>query len=359
MKLSEFSYRLPPELIAQQPLKDRDAARLLVVDRKTQAISHSVFSDLKKFFPEKSLIVLNDSKVVPARLLGRRATGAEVEIFLLKRLRMSKNTHPGTCLPAGRVGKAVENCLPREWVYQAMVRPLGRIKPGEKILFDNGKIGAEVKDFEQKIVSFNVDIEKHLNRIGHMPLPPYIKRPDTASDKKFYQTVYAKNPGSVAAPTAGLHFTSDLLTNLKREGHTLATVTLHVNQATFKPVEAETIEDHPMHWEDYFLSVSAARSVNSAKKKGRPIVAVGTTSCRVLETFAEDKKLKGATNLFIYPGYRFKMTDILVTNFHLPASTLLMLVYAFGGTELMKRAYREAIEKKYRFYSYGDGMLIK
>lgn len=346
MKLSEFSYRLPPDLIAQEPLKDREAARLLVVDKKTGTVSHSVFSGLKKFLPPKSLIVVNDSKVVPARLLGKRSTGGEVEIFLLKRLMI----HPGS-------GKAVENYPPREWVYEAMLRPAARLKQGEKIHF--GKVCATIEDLEQRIVSFNVDVEKHLEKIGHMPLPPYIKRPDTTADKKDYQTVYAKKKGSVAAPTAGLHFTGKLLAQLQREGHSLAKVTLHVGQATFKPVEAENIEDHPMHFEDYEIPAASARAITAAKEKGRAVVAVGTTSCRVLEFFAQDGRLKGSTNLFIYPGYRFKMTDILITNFHLPASTLLMLVYAFGGTELMKRAYREAIEKKYRFYSYGDAMLIK
>lgn len=332
MKLSEFFYRLPPDLIAQEPLKDREAARLLVVDKKTGTVSHSVFSGLKEFLPPKSLIVVNDSKVVPARLLGKRSTGGEVEIFLLKRLGKSNR-------------------------YETMLRPMARLKQGEQITF--GKVCATIDDLERRIVSFNVDVEKYLDKIGHMPLPPYIKRPDTTADKKDYQTVYAKKKGSVAAPTAGLHFTGKLLAQLQREGHSLAKVTLHVGQATFKPVEAENIQDHPMHFEDYEIPAASARAITAAQEEGRAVVAVGTTSCRVLETFAQDGKLKGSTNLFIYPGYQFKMTDILITNFHLPASTLLMLVYAFGGTDLMKRAYQEAIEKKYRFYSYGDAMLIK
>lgn len=331
MKLSEFSYALPPELIAQEPLKNREQARLLVIDRQAQTISHSIFSELAQFLPDKSLIVVNDSKVIPSRLLGRRATGGEVEIFLLKRLGKSNR-------------------------YEAMLRPLARLKTGEQIHF--GKVVATIEDLEKRIVSFNTHIEKHLEKIGHMPLPPYIKRPDNREDRRDYQTVYARKDASVAAPTAGLHFTPGLLKQLKAKGHELAKVTLHVGQATFKPVEAETIEDHPMHFEDYEMQEPVMRAATSAKKQGRAIAAVGTTSCRVLETFAQNHKLRGSTNLFIYPGYQFKMTDILITNFHLPASTLLMLVYAFGGTELMKRAYQEAIEKRYRFYSYGDAMWI-
>ena len=334
MKLSEFQYTLPQELIAQHPLVHRDRARLMVIDREAGSIAHAFFSDIGAHLPPGSVIVVNDSKVVPARLLGHRKTGGEVEILLLKKLS-----------PKGH--------------YRALIRPLGRLKPDEQIIFNGGKIWAKVEDFKKKTVSFNIDIERHLDTIGHMPLPPYIKRPDTARDKTDYQTVYARNKGSVAAPTAGLHFTEELLARLRKEGHSLAKVTLHVNEATFRPVECEDIRQHPMHSEEYRIPARTGALFKTVRAQGCRSVAVGTTSCRVLESFASGGRLKGETNLFIYPGYKFKMTDILVTNFHLPGSTLLILVHAFGGSELMKRAYREAVEKKYRFYSYGDAMLIK
>jgi len=279
--------------------------------------------------------VLNDSKVVPARLIGaREKTRGKVEIFLLKKLS--------------------DGCS-----YQALIRPLRRLKPGEKISFNGGSLVAEVTDFKGKIVRFNKrNIASYLERFGHMPLPPYIKREDTVIDRLRYQTVFAKPKGSVAAPTAGLHFTEELLAQLKKQGHPIEKVTLHINHATFKPVEVEDITKHPMHEEEYALSSRAWQNIKKAKKEGRSIVAVGTTSNRVLETVAQNGQLKGNTNIFIYPGYSFKMANTLVTNFHLPYSTLLMLVYAFGGKEFMERAYKEAIRERYRFYSYGDAMII-
>ena len=335
MKRAEFFYELPEGLIAQQPLVSRDQARLMVVDRRAKKITHDVFANLEKYLPSQSQIVLNDSKVIPARLFGRREkTGGQVEIFLLKRLAQSNS-------------------------YRTMIRPLKKLKIGEKILLNGNSVWATLEDAKERVVSFNTNIEKYLDKIGHMPLPPYIKRKDEVSDRIFYQTVYAKNPGSVAAPTAGLHFTESLLKSLKRQGHDLAKVTLHVNQGTFKPVETDDITQHPMHFEDYRVSVPAFKKILKAKESGRAIVAVGTTSCRVLESVAATGKHAGETNLFIYPGYRFRLADILITNFHLPYSTLLMLVYAFGSPELLRRAYQEAIEEKYRFYSYGHAMVIK
>lgn len=334
MKLSCFDYRVPGELIAQHPLKKRDQARLMVVDRSKAAISHDTFANLHRYLPPRSCLALNDTKVVPARLLGRRATGAEVEIFLLKKLADG-------------------------YSYETLMRPLKRLKEGEQIVFNGGSIIARIEDKEKRIVRFNrKNLNPLLTKIGHMPLPPYIKRPDLTSDRRDYQTVYAKREGSVAAPTAGLHFTKAQLAQLKRQGHRVEHVTLHVNYGTFKPVEAEDITRHPMHIEEYGVTRKAYAAIRKAKNTGHKVVAVGTTSCRVLETVARTQALEGETNLFLYPGADFKMTDILVTNFHLPRSTLLMLVYAFGGMELMKRAYLEAVREKYRFYSYGDAMII-
>jgi len=335
MKLSDFGYFLPQELIAQRPLLKREAARLLVVDRQREKISHDVFSHIGRYLPFKSLIILNDSKVIPARLLGRRArTGGEVEIFLLKKLDDNR--------------------------YQALLRPLKRLKDKERIVFPENHLVACLEDREKCIVSFNTkNVTAHLSKIGHIPLPPYIKRRDEPVDRKFYQTVYAQKPGSVAAPTAGLHFTKRLLKKLRKDGHVVGSVTLHVNYATFKPVGEEDISKHKMYEEDYQIPATTIAKIKKAQSEGRKIVAVGTTSCRVLETWANTGEAGGTTHLFIYPGYTFKMTDILVTNFHQPFTTLLMLVYAFGGMELMKRAYQEAIDRKYRLFSYGDAMVVK
>lgn len=361
MQLKEFSYDLPSELIAQHPLPDRDAARLMVVDRAAQKISHHKFSDLPRFLPPTSLIVLNDSKVIPARLIGHREkTGGQVEIFILKR-------------------------LSDEYSYEAMIRPLGRLRIGEKIVFQGSSIVAELIDPFKKIVRFNCkDLLLHLETIGHMPLPPYIKRSDNIEDQKYYQTVYARKAGSVAAPTAGLHFTEKLLAQLQSQGQTIEKVTLHVNSGTFNPVKADDVVSHQMHREQYFVSAKAVKTIRQARLKRQKIIAVGTTSCRVLETialasdaagvapanktpqratpafhrFPPPQKIQGETDIFIYPGYSFKSTDVLITNFHLPQSTLLMLVYTFGSVPLMKRAYQEAISQQYRFYSYGDAMLI-
>ena len=333
MKLKDFYYDLPQGLIAQHPARRRDDARLMVIDRASQKITHDIFRNIGEYLPVNSLIVVNNSKVVPARLLGKwQKTGGQVEIFLLKKLDGSR--------------------------YEALLKPLKKIKVEEPLEFPSGVIGY-LEDKENRIVRFNKrDLEKYLVRIGHIPLPPYINRDDTARDRKEYQTVYAKYAGSVASPTAGLHFTNSLLAGLKKSGHGVVPLTLHINYGTFKPVECEDIISHPMHSEDYSISASGFARVRKAREEGRKLVAVGTTSCRVLESVSKSKQLSGSTNIFIYPGFSFTMTDCLITNFHLPASTLLMLVYAFGGMELMKKAYREAIRQRYRFYSYGDAMII-
>ena len=335
MNLDDFHYDLPETLIAQEPLRQRDQARLMVIDRATGSIKHDIFKNIGLYLPEKSCVVLNDSKVIPARLLGRRQPhGGAVEIFLLKRLSDG-------------------------YSYEVLLRPMRRLKNDERIIFNGGGLVARIQDRDRRTVRFNrKNITGYLNKIGHIPLPPYIKRRDNAADRKYYQTVYAKKAGSVASPTAGLHFTGRLLKRLEKEGQTIEKVTLHVNYATFKPVEERDITQHHMHTEEYAVAPKTFTAINKAKQEGRKIVAVGTTSCRVLETVAGSGALQGATDIFIYPGYRFKMTDVLVTNFHLPFSTLLMLVYAFGTKELVACAYQEAIKQSYRFYSYGDAMVI-
>lgn len=334
MKLKDFYYKLPEHLIAQHPLHRRDQARLMIVDRTQASIHHDVFSNIGEYLPAKSCLVLNDSKVIPARLLGKRASGGNVEIFLL-------------------------NKLSDGYSYEALMRPLRRLKVDEQISFNGGALVATIIDKNKRIVRFNQkNINAHLNRVGHIPLPPYIKRSDSAADRKYYQTVYAKNEGSVASPTAGLHFTDRLLKRITKAGHTIEKTTLHINYATFKPVEAVDITKHKMHFEDYSITKKAWGAIQKARRGGRKIVAIGTTSCRVVETVAADGQLKGRTNIFMYPGYKFQTADILVTNFHLPFSTLLMLVSAFGGSALMKKAYAQAIKNNYRFYSYGDAMII-
>jgi S-adenosylmethionine:tRNA ribosyltransferase-isomerase len=335
MKLSDFDYTLPEELIAQTPLKERDQARLLVIDRKQQTIGHDIFSNLEKYLPPQSMLVVNNSKVIPARLLGKKKrSGGNVEIFLLDKL----DSHS----------------------YRVMMRPCRKIKDGDEIVFDHSDVVATIVNKEERIVRFNkAHVTQHLKDIGHIPLPPYIKRQDNEDDRQYYQTVYARHAGSVAAPTAGLHFTKKLINQIKSAGHEFEQVMLHVNYATFKPVEEENILDHQMHTEEYSVSDKTFDAIKQAKKKMRKIVAVGTTSCRTLEAVARRQRLQDSTDLFLYPGCSFKMVDALITNFHLPKSTLLMLVYAFGGTDLMKKAYKEAIKQKYRFYSYGDGMIIK
>jgi len=351
-KLESYFYQLPEELIAQEPCVHRDHARLLIIDRKQGTIRHDTFNHLNKYLPVNAHFVVNNSKVIPARLLGHRSTGGAVEVFLL-------------------------NPLEDHYSFEVLLRPLKKIREGEMLNFGSG-VTAILENKERRIVRFNKkNIIRHLQKVGHIPLPPYIKRPDTARDREDYQTVYARQPGSVASPTAGLHFTEGLIKKLTKQGHRFLELTLHINYGTFKPVECDDIRSHPMHTEHYsvkpVIASVIARSIatkQSLKKrlprqtKSDPpndnhcIVAVGTTTCRVLETVAKTKVYTGSTDIFIYPGYKFQTIDALITNFHLPYSTLLMLVCAFGGYDLVMKAYKEAIKERYRFYSYGDAMLI-
>jgi len=332
MELKEFAYDLPEALIAQKPLAKRDQSQLLIIHRKSRQFNFDIFSNVGDYLPKKSLIVFNNSKVIPARLYGRKKSGTgKVEIFLLKAL--------------------------SDYTYEVLMRPMKRLKDGDEIEIENSTLVAAIVDKDKKIVRFNRK-QLNLEKIGHMPLPPYIKRSATSEDKIDYQTVYAKKKGSVAAPTAGLHFTKSLISKLQSQEHQTAEVTLHVNYATFKPVEEEYIENHQMHFEDYSLSRDSFKMIKDQKKKNQKIVAVGTTSCRVLESLARSKNLSGSTNLFIYPGYQFQYVDTLITNFHLPYSTLLMLVSAFSSRDLIFKAYEEAKNRNFRFFSYGDAMLI-
>ncbi|MBF0510724.1 MAG: tRNA preQ1(34) S-adenosylmethionine ribosyltransferase-isomerase QueA [Candidatus Omnitrophica bacterium] len=331
--LSSYFYHLPQELIAQKPASRRQEARLLVIDRARGKFIHDTFDHINDYLPARSCVVINNSKVIPARLLGQRKTGGAVELFLL-------------------------NEKDDGYSFEVLVKPLKKIREGEEIYFD-GAITAVLEDKEKRIVRFNKkNIIRHLKKIGHIPLPPYIKRQDTKEDREDYQTVYAKHPGSVASPTAGLHFSRDLMKGLKTKGHRFFELTLHINYGTFKPVECPDIREHPMHTEHYSIKPAVYNGILKAKKEFRPLVAVGTTTTRVLESVAISRQLNGSTNLFIYSGYKFQMLDALITNFHLPHSTLLMLVCAFGGYDLIMKAYQEAIQKHYRFYSYGDAMLI-
>lgn len=306
----------------------------MVIDRTTQTIAHDIFANIERYLPPRSLLVLNESKVIPARLLGKREhTGGQVEIFLLN-----------------QQGAAS--------VYEVLLRPLKRLKNGDRIIFEGSDLIATILDRDKRWVQFNQeDVIAYCEEVGHIPLPPYIKREDNQADRHMYQTVFARNQGSVASPTAGLHFTDELLQTIAQK-HAIEKVTLHINYSTFKPVEVEDITAHPMHSEHYHVDKDAFDRMTQAKKGGQKIVATGTTSCRVLEAIAAGGSLNDETDIFIYPGYTFQMIDALITNFHLPLSTLLMLVYAFGTPALMKQAYRDAIDLKYRFFSYGDGMLI-
>lgn len=335
-RLSNYDYVLPAELIAQQPAEPRDAAKLMLLDKATGVISHRRFFDLPKLLTAGDVLVFNDSKVIPARLKGKKVTGGAVEIFLLTKIKYNR---------------------PNFW--QCLVG--GKVKP-EQIVFLNKKSTAKIiKRLDKKtwLVEFNIK-DQELFKLGETPLPPYIKAKSKRAD---YQTVYAKEFGSVAAPTAGLHFTKKLLSQLKKQGVKIEFVTLHVGLGTFLSVETEDILKHKMHSEWAEIDATTAKRLNRAKQEGRRIIAVGTTAARTLESFADQKgRLKAqhqATDIFIYPGYSFKFVDSLITNFHLPKSTLLMLVSALVGKDKIDRAYQEAIKKKYRFFSFGDGMIIR
>ncbi|MBP3338093.1 MAG: tRNA preQ1(34) S-adenosylmethionine ribosyltransferase-isomerase QueA [Lachnospiraceae bacterium] len=340
MQLKDFYYDLPEELIAQDPIEDRSSSRLMHVDRENGLIEHKIFKDVIDYLNEGDCLVINNTKVIPARLMGEReGTGAVIEVLLLKRR---------------------ENDI-----WETLVKPGRKCKPGTKIIFGEGLLVGTVIDVVEegnRLIQFEYEgiFEEILDKLGQMPLPPYITH--KLQDKNRYQTVYAKHEGSAAAPTAGLHFTKELLKKIEDKGIVIANVTLHVGLGTFRPVKVDNILEHHMHSEFYMIEEAEAEKINNAKKNGKRVIAVGTTSCRTLESATgEDGILRAEsknTEIFIYPGYKFKMIDGLITNFHLPESTLLMLVSAFSSREIMLNAYEKAVEDKYRFFSFGDAMII-
>lgn len=341
MKVTDFNYNLPEELIAQVPIEKRDESRLMVLDREKKTIEHKVFKDILDYLKPGDCLVRNNTKVIPARLYGvKEETGANVEFLLLHRVEGD--------------------------IWEVMVRPGKKLMPGAKVSFGDGILKAEIlekmDDGNRKVkFEYNGIFNEILDKIGLMPLPPYIK--ERLKEKDRYQTVYAKYEGSAAAPTAGLHFTDELLEKIKEKGVEIANVTLHVGIGTFRPVKVENIEEHDMHSEHYYIKKEDAEKINNARKNGGRIIAVGTTSCRVLESVADEngmvKEVEGDTSIFIYPGYKFKCIDSLITNFHLPESTLVMLVSALAGREYILDAYKEAVNQKYRFFSFGDAMYIE
>ena len=351
MHINDFDYELPEELIAQKPQKDRDKCRLMVLRRSDNSIEHRHFFDILEYLKEGDCLLLNDSKVIPARLYGiKEGTGARVEFLLIKRIEGD--------------------------IWETMVRPGKRIKPGDSVLFsdeEGKKLRAEILDYGEdgtRIVKMEYDgiLMERLEEIGSMPLPPYISRPSNDEDKDDYQTVYCHEEGSVAAPTAGLHFTTELLEKAREKGVKIAFVTLHVGIGTFRPVKCETIENHHMHFEEYSVSEETAEIVNQTILSGGRVISVGTTSTRTAESAAcfDEKSGKyllkagsGSTDIFIYPGYEFKIIESLITNFHLPKSTLMMLVSALYDREHILKAYDEAVREEYRFFSYGDAMFIE
>ncbi len=341
MKRQDFFYELPEELIAQDPLADRESSRLLVLDKESGVISHHVFREITDYLSEGDCLVINDTKVLPARLIGsKEGTNAKIEILLLKRRENN--------------------------IWETLVKPGKKAKPGTRIIFGGGILTGEVVDVVEegnRLIQFTYEgiFEEILDQLGQMPLPPYITH--QLEDKNRYQTVYAAHTGSAAAPTAGLHFTPQLLEKIEAQGVEIAKVTLHVGLGTFRPVKVDEITDHHMHSEFYQINEEAAEKINRAKENGKRVICVGTTSCRTVESAAgEDGRLRacsGWTEIFIYPGYQFKVLDCLITNFHLPESTLIMLVSALAGREQVLGAYEEAVRERYRFFSFGDAMLIK
>ena len=340
MKKEDFYFKLPEELIAQDPLEDRSASRLLVLDKESGKIEHRMFRDIKAYLKPGDCLVINDTKVIPARLIGSKiGTDAKIEILLLKRK---------------------ENDI-----WETLVKPGKKAKPGTKISFGEGLLIGEVIDVVEegnRLIQFSYQgiFEEILDQLGQMPLPPYITH--QLEDKNRYQTVYAKHSGSAAAPTAGLNFTPELLKEIKESGVDIAHVTLNVGLGTFRPVKVENIQEHHMHSEFYHIEASEAEKINRAKRGGHRIICVGTTSCRTIESAAKPdgtlSECSGWTEIFIYPGYQFKVLDCLLTNFHLPESTLIMLVSALAGREHVLHAYEEAVKEQYRFFSFGDAMLI-
>ena len=340
MKTSDFYYDLPEELIAQDPLEDRTASRLLVLDRKTGAVKHKIFSDVIDYLNKGDCLVINNTRVIPARLIGEKeGTGGKVEVLLLKR-------------------RAND-------VWETLVKPGKKLTPGAKITFGDGRLRAEVLEVVEegnRLVKFHYEgiFEEILDSLGEMPLPPYITH--KLEDKEMYQTVYAKFDGSAAAPTAGLHFTKELLNKIEEKGIKISSITLHVGLGTFRPVKVDDVNNHHMHTEWYEVNAEAAEIINETKRNGGSVICVGTTSCRTIESVADDngymKAKTGETDIFIYPGYKFKVMDGLITNFHLPESTLVMLVSAFAGKENVLSAYETAVKEKYRFFSFGDAMIL-
>lgn len=340
MNVKDFDYELPEELIAQDPLEDRSASRLMVLDRESGEVRHRHFRDILEYLNPGDCLVLNNTRVIPARLYGvREETQAKIEVLLLKR--------------------------GADDVWETLVKPGKKAKPGTKIIFGGGQLIGEVLEIAEegsRLIKFHYEgiFEEVLDALGQMPLPPYIKH--RLKDKNRYQTVYARHDGSAAAPTAGLHFTEELLQEAKEKGVEIAEVTLHVGLGTFRPVKTENVLDHHMHSEFYQISAEAAHTINRARANGHRVIAVGTTSTRTLESAADENGLlhetSGWTEIFIYPGYRFKVIDALITNFHLPQSTLIMLVSALAGREHVLDAYRTAVKERYRFFSFGDAMFI-
>ena len=340
MRRQDFYYELPEELIAQDPLEDRSSSRLLVLDKESGVVSHHVFREITGYLTEGDCLVINDTKVLPARLIGaKEGTNAKIEILLLKRRENS--------------------------IWETLVKPGKKAKIGTKIHFGDGILTGEVVDVVEegnRLIQFTYEgiFEEILDQLGQMPLPPYITH--QLEDKNRYQTVYAAHTGSAAAPTAGLHFTPELLKNIEERGVDIAKVTLHVGLGTFRPVKVDEITDHHMHSEFYQIDEEAAAKINRAKENGKRVICVGTTSCRTVESAADEKgrlrACSGWTEIFIYPGYRFKVLDCLITNFHLPESTLIMLVSELAGRENVLAAYEEAVKERYRFFSFGDAMLV-
>jgi len=339
VNVSDFYYDLPEELIAQTPIEKRDESRLMVLNRASQTIEHKTFKDIIEYLEPGDCLVRNNTKVIPARLYGKKATGAKIEFLLLNRIEGD--------------------------IWECIVRPGHKLKPGTEVEFGDGILKAKVLDVMEggtRKVEFKYEgiFNEILDKIGLMPLPPYIH--ESLKDNDRYQTVYAKYEGSAAAPTAGLHFTPELFEKIKAKGIDVANVTLHVGIGTFRPVKVENVEEHHMHSEHFYIKQEDADKINNAKKNGKRVIAVGTTSCRVLETIADEngmvKPTEGDTQIFIYPGYKYKCLDGLVTNFHLPESTLIMLVSALAGRDYIMRAYNEAVKERYRFFSFGDAMLI-
>ena len=340
MRRQDFYYELPEELIAQDPLEDRSSSRLLVLDKESGVVSHHVFREIAGYLKEGDCLVINDTKVLPARLIGaKEGTNAKIEILLLKRRENN--------------------------IWETLVKPGKKAKIGTKIHFGDGILTGEVVDVVEegnRLIQFTYEgiFEEILDQLGQMPLPPYITH--QLEDKNRYQTVYAAHTGSAAAPTAGLHFTPELLKNIEERGVDIAKVTLHVGLGTFRPVKVDEITDHHMHSEFYQIDEEAAVKINRAKENGKRVICVGTTSCRTVESAADEKgrlrACSGWTEIFIYPGYRFKVLDCLITNFHLPESTLIMLVSALAGRENVLAAYEEAVKERYRFFSFGDAMLV-